>query len=209
MKFQLERGKENEGATIEAIPTELDGFPLIEKLALSHPLTDVSPDRCTVASVLAFSPLLSGQQVFPDQFSSLTAERCQRLLEPVWTHYSPLHPGNLPIPRGGREVALRLNDEDRNGLAELRLVPASGESGVRFEPNSVVVTTNALDIDVLGGESPVHPSRATLAVAVLLAEDLDVSNYVVTKETANAFRLNSLVLELLNAVSIGIRVEGE
>lgn len=209
MKFQTDLGAENDGASIEATPTELDGFPLIEKLTLSRALTNLSPDRCTVAAVLAFAPFLSGQQIFQNQFSSLTAELCQRLLAPGWTHYSPLHPSNVPIPRGNREVALRLNSEDKSSAPELRLLPDSGGTGVRYEPNSVIVTTNAVDMDTLSGVARTHPSRASLAVAVLLAEDLDVANYIISKRTANEFCITRSVIELLNAVSIGIRVEDE
>lgn len=207
MKFDLDLGTQNLGASIEAVPTELDGFPLIEKLKLSRDITDLSPDRCMVAAVLAFAPYLSGQQIFPAKFSALTAELTQRLLEPIWVHLSPLHPANVPIPRGSREVALRLQDESDTVRPELRLIPSTGESGVGYKPSSVVVSTNALDIDTLGSESELHPSRAALAVAVLLAEDLDVALYVLSRQTAEIFQLGEPVLELLNAVGIGVRVE--
>lgn len=210
MKFQLDLSIDNQGgASIEATPTALDAFPLIETLDISQAVQTSSPDRSVVAAVLAFAPYLSGQQVFTDKFSSLTAELAQRFLEPVWTHFSPLHPGNLPIPRGTREVALRLRQESPTEQSELRLAAPNGESGVGYEPNSVVVTTNALDIDELGKSSSLHPSRAALAVAVLLAEDLNVATYVVSKETAKRLKLQRSVLELLNAVSIGVRVEDD
>lgn len=209
MKFKIDLGTESTGAFIEATPTVLDGFPLIEKLTISKTITNLSPDRCAVASVLAFAPYLSGQQIVPNQFSALTAELSQRLMEPEWTHFSPLHPANLPIPRGSRAIALKLDDEEPNALTELRLVPPNGEFGVGYEPGSVVVTTNAIDLDTLGKASPVHPARASLAAAVLLAEDLDIATYVVSKQTAAKFKLTSAVIELLNAVSIGLRVEDE
>lgn len=209
MKFQVDLGEENMGASVEATPTELDGFPLIEKLTISRDITSLSPDRCLVASILTFAPYLSGQQIFPSKFSSLTAELSQRLLEPIWSHFSPLHPGNVPIPRGSREVALKVCDESPTTRSELRLIPSTGESGVGYQPGSIIVSTNALDIDVLGQASTLHPSRAALAVAVLLAEDLDVATYVVSQQTAENFGLQDSVLELLNAVSIGVHVEGE
>lgn len=209
MKFQVDLGEENMGASVEATPTELDGFPLIEKLTISRDITSLSPDRCMVASVLTFAPYLSGQQILPSKFSSLTAELSQRLLEPIWSHFSPLHPANVPIPRGSREVALKVSDEIPATRPELRLIPSTGESGVGYEPDSIVVSTNAIDVDALGQAATIHPSRAALAVAVLLAEDLDVATYVVSQQTAESFKLQDSVLELLNAVSIGVRVEDE
>lgn len=209
MKFEINSGNDSIGAFIEAIPTELDGFPLIQKLLLSKSILNVSPDRSAVSAVLAFAPYLSGQQILPSQFSALTAELLQRLMLPGWTHFSPIHPANIPIPRGTREVALRLEDEKPSMLYELRLVPSNGSAGAGYEPESLIVHTNSIDLDCLGSNSSIHISRASLAVAILLAEDLDVATYVISRNTAVKFKLTSDVIELLNAVSIGIRVEDE
>lgn len=127
MKFEIDVGNDSSGAFIGATPTVLDGFPLIQRLVTSKSVTSLSPDRGAVAAVLAFAPYLSGQQILPSQFSALTAELLQRLMQPGWTHFSPLHPANLPIPRGTREIALRLGNEKSNVLPELRLVPSNGD----------------------------------------------------------------------------------
>lgn len=208
MKFTM--FQDVNGISLRAEPTNLDGFPLISTLNIEWPCGEISGDRLAVASVLGFSPYMSGPQLMPDQISSLTSQLMERLLHPQWVHFEPVHPANLPLPRGRRWVRLSVAETP----------PESGESTVLLAnpttfnswvaaPEVTHIATNAGQIDMLSSSATQPRSRASLAAAVLVAESMDVAGYIVSQQTAEAIGLNSIVFELLNAISLGVQVSDD
>lgn len=210
MKFKFEQ--DSVSTLITASPTNLDGHPLIDTLDVKWLCGEVSGDRIAAAALLAFSPYISGPQILPLEFSSLTSELVESLFEPLWIHMSPVHPANLPLPRGSRWLSLEFKEDafDASIMQDgLLLTTNSAESGWSSAPGILRIASNAESIDIVASSAYTVKFRARLAAALLVAESLDVAGYVVSQNTANSLGLDEPVLEILNSVSLGIRVRNE
>ena len=90
MKISFSTNKDSNESSLVASPGELDGFPGIPKLHIGKSIANLSADRLAVAGVLAFRRYISGQVVFDEKISALTAEAISKVLFPRWSHCSPL-----------------------------------------------------------------------------------------------------------------------
>lgn len=160
---------------LEAVPGELDGTPAISRLLFPTPKNNVSPDRIAVAGILAFGKYISGQVVFDEKMSALTAQTIEQFLEPRWVHVTPLHPANLPIPRGNAHIHLSSSIKELVHGDSLLILKGLPTQGVAYLEAIVSVPSNALLLDAVDSATSWQTFGATLAVGVLHSADLDIA----------------------------------
>lgn len=203
MKFKYEADEALGSMTLNAEPGVLDGYPPIAKMIVDRVSSNVSGDRIAAAGALAFANYISGQLIFERQLSSLTAELIERLLTPRWAHVMPLHPANLPIPRGSRTVYLGSPQQTSNDWERLELVERNLSRGSFLLKDRMIVSSNALVLDRVA--DPAHNyGLACLAVGVLLAEDLDIARIHMPSLKGLPDPKFNAVSELCLAVGLGV-----
>lgn len=204
MKISFSTNKDTNESSLVATPGELDGFPAIPKLHIGKSITNLSADRLAVASVLAFRRYISGQIVFDEKISALTAEAISKVLFPRWSHCSPLHPANLPIPRGSRTVNLSGLPVIERSRSTLAIVGSDDFSGTTISDQLSIIPSNAWSIDRIDQHISIDQVCGRLSAAVLLAEDLDIAILRLDRNEFSTFEDYGAYEELLGAVGMGL-----
>lgn len=204
MRINFSIVAEEEYCLLSAAPGEIDGFPAIASLRLDTVPQKVSPDRIAVAGILAFGRYLSGQVQFDSKISALTAELIARFMRPRWVHVTPLHPANLPIPRGTKTVRLTESISRIASEAVLVVVRSDQYQGAIVGRNATIVASNAWIIDQLDAANEIDSLSARLAVAVLMAEQMDTAVIRIENIDHKDAPEISALKELLGAVGLGM-----
>lgn len=204
MKISFSTNKVTNESSLIATPGELDGFPAIPQLYMGRYIEKLSADRLAVAGVLAFRRYISGQIVFDEKISSLTAEAISKVLLPRWSHCSPLHPANLPIPRGSRTVKLSGLPIVEQGHPTLAIVGSEGFSGSTISEQLSIIPSNAWCLDRMDQHRSIDRVCARISTAILLAEDLDIAILRVDRNEFSVFDSYGDYEELLGAVGMGL-----
>lgn len=204
MKISFSTDKDINESSLVATPGELDGFPAIPKLHIGKSITNLSADRLAVASILAFRRYISGQVLFDEKISSLTAEAISKVLFPRWSHCSPLHPANLPIPRGSRTVNLSGLPVLEQGRSTLAIVGSDDFTGPTISDQLSIIPSNAWCIDRIDQHISIDQVCGRLSAAVLLAEDLDIAILRLDRNEFSIFEDYGVYEELLGSVGMGL-----
>ncbi|MEE1620761.1 hypothetical protein ACQ7DA_07620 [Zafaria sp. J156] len=194
---------------IVAKPGELDATPIIPSLVLDYVPRNLSPDRLAVGAILAFAPYISGQIVLDRQISALTAQVIEDLFDPIWVNVAPLHPANIPLPRGKQRRRLTWGGQPDVLQHSLRLVDRSESVGISVRDQAVTVSTNALDLNAVAPANSRLSGMAAIGMASILAEDLDASIFDVDAGLMGADgETLRRVSRLMSATGLGLNVEG-
>lgn len=206
MKIDFSVFAEEKYSLLSATPGEIDGFPAVSRLRFDVAPSTVSPDRIAVAGILAFRRYISGQVQFESRISALTAELIARFMQPRWVHVTPLHPSNLPIPRGNKTLELRDSISMTRADAVLAIVRKDRYQGAIFGADTTIIPSNAWVIDQLDTEDEIDTFSARLAVAVLMAEDLNTSVIKIENLDIKNASDFSVLKDLLGAVGLGLEL---
>ena len=185
MKFNL-ISTDGGASELRATPENLDAWPAVRSLRCDRTIDPISPDRLAIACILAFGPWCSGQLTFPDQVSSLTAQRLTRWIPERWLHAFPVHPANIPIPRGTKVFTL----ERAVCQSRTRDTPTIFSMSAAVQPISTVsnevweLASNAWMLEN-GPRNALSSWAPHMALAVLFSEALGV----------DIFSISGLVLE--------------
>lgn len=200
--FQLNVGGDQ--SQLIASPEELDGFPALQRMTIPALHTAPSPDRVAVAGVLAFGKYCSGQLNFNQRISAYTAQVVERFMRPRWANVAPLHPANLPLPRGRSRVVLVSNVDSVFESNALRFVPGIYQSGINQVGNTLSIPSNAWLIDEIDNSAAWHNFGAKLGAAVLMGEYLDLSVIYFDGMEGLSPQEAVALRELMSAVGLGI-----
>lgn len=191
-----------------ATPGEIDGYPLVGKLAVGAAPVTLTADRLAVASVLAFSAYQSGQLTLDKPISALTAKTISNFFAPRWTHVTPLHPSNLPIPRGHvvLYVAPEGNDIEAPDGCDITLSVQRSDwaTGIHSIGDTVSIASNAW-MHTVGEPQSFEYYLPFLAVAVLFSEDLSVDRIVLPKNVQRDASMQRKVQDLLACAGLGLQ----
>lgn len=207
MKITFSVSTGEHSTTLTAIPGEIDGFPAIERLEFSAIPSSVSSDRVAVAGILAFGPYISGQVQFEEKISALTAEIIARYMNPRWVHVTPLHPSNLPIPRGSQPIVIQNKISPSPTDRQLVIVRNDRYEGSVIGMETSVIPSNAWLIDKLNGINQSSRFSSELAVAVLMAESLNISVIKMPSNDGLEPKRLHLLKQLLGAVGLGFETK--
>lgn len=187
---------------ITAVLEEYDSSPPVEALLIDREPRKRNNDREALAGYLAFGTFAGSGLQLHRKASPATADaiRFDSVDRALMAHPIEYYPKALPI--GSSSIVMTATPSagfaDR---AELALVRSDRWNGAIATHRSLAVASNAFVLAMTTGV------RAYLAVAVLLAEDLDADELVLEGWDVDAAE-QSRLRALLGAVRLGVRFEG-
>lgn len=193
-----------------ATPGEIDGYPRISNIAVDTAPAKLTADRLAVASALGFHRYQSGQLTLDQPISALTAKTIEQFFAPRWTHVVPVHPSNLPIPRGHAVMFLSPEGGDHQvpeGIDfTLEVTRRDRTRGIQDKGNLIAIASNAW-MHAEGDANSLEYYFPFLAVAVIFSEDLAVDRIVLPKGVIAEEQALYKVRALLACAGLGLQID--
>lgn len=181
---------------------DYDGVTPVNRLLIDYVPSALNPERVALAGYLAFGSWVSGGVDFPEAIcpelaSAIEDDAAPARVRPKEVNYTPKR-----LADGGyrAQILLRPTVLEPEELRSIRILPRGKYAGSLRKEGHFQVASNAY---LLAGSLPEKVEhRPMLAVAVLSAEDLDISEFHLEGEIIEdeAERLRSL----LGAAGLGL-----
>lgn len=188
-----------------AAPDEYDGLPPVQDIWIDGRLHGAHSDRVCIAEALLFRSWLAGPITFSVPCSPLVATGLQRFFHPRSISVASVSLARRDVPVGGRVAVLRSTTSPGVGTADVAVALApDARFRTVFDVEHVTFGSNVRSL-CKAGETE---GMATLALAVLFAQDLSIREIVaeraelaqISDESVNALR------DLLAAVNLALNV---
>jgi hypothetical protein len=182
---------------------EYDAHPPVDRLIVDHPPRVENAELIGMACYLAFGRWCGGELQLPVKVGPATANAMMRdaAVSGVSLLPSPIEYYPKPLPLGVREVRLSrmLRIDSAAAVYDVRVDQWAGS--LRSH-TSVVVPSNSFLLDGMAGNV-----RASLAVALLFANDVQVDSLVIEEHVPEDEK--DKLAALLSAVRIGVKFSEE
>lgn len=192
---------------LEPTAGEYDAIPPLNALHLGAGPRTLSADREAIAAYLAFGAWTSGDLTLPRPLSPATAEAIERDALPIRIRPREVQYAPTALPRGSRSVEV-FTDHPPGPTDDVTIVvlPNVGTDGALRSRTSLTISSNAVALDMAarpGEES----CRARLAIAVLVAEDMDADQLRLHAPSPLPEVEVNRLRALLSSVNLGLDVE--
>lgn len=210
--MQINRKEQADGKTRLELSASRPDEPHLPVRGL---LVDAAPDRLSgdrlsVAAALAFQRYVRGMVTFPQPVSARLANALAEFRAPVWLSVSPVEDRGTQFGGTGTTLVLDVdgrgwrgcNSVETGQVTVLGVLRSDRWTGRLFSMDQLLVASNAWMFD--DEEDSVRGLSSVLAVAVMMAGDLEASRVLVPHARAADPVWEDRVVRLLAAVGIDL-----
>lgn len=180
-----------------------DGHPIAAKFVMDYVPSQLTDDRLAVALTLLFGNQFGGSVEFPRPINMVTASAIRRFVDVPSVFVQGVIDAPAVVDKGHNEGLLQFTNEPSllNRGPFVRSVDRSEYSGTLLAQHGLITSSNAKIFEQLIG----WPA-ADLAIACLVASDLDIQSYRLTDELLTS-KLKACLSDLFKSVGINLLID--